>query len=154
LAQCVKESIEFLRPSLKSGNLGNGFLIDSIDPMNIDDIIIQRNSFYVNLNNIKAFGSSNFKIKKIRVSADPFKIDAIIEVPKVEAYGKYKLNMKLGILQLKGDGDVKAVIGMKFINFSLFLTFYDFVYFRRQRSSKSFCIGHKSSQKWSRISSN
>jgi Haemolymph juvenile hormone binding protein (JHBP) len=114
LAKCVKESIEFLRPRLKTGDLGDGLKIDALEPIKIDDIVINRGEgFYVNLNNLKAFGAMNFKIEKLRVNVVDFKIDVLVEIPKIEAYGKYKLQMLLGILNLKGEGNVKANLGMK-----------------------------------------
>lgn len=114
LAKCVKESIELLRPRLKTGDLGDGVKIDGLEPLKIDDIVINRGEgFYVNLNNLKALGAMNFKIEKLRVNVNDFKIDALVEIPKIEAYGKYKLQMLLGILNLKGEGNMKANLGMK-----------------------------------------
>lgn len=112
LAQCVKESIEFLRPRLKTGDFGNGFKIDPLDPLKVENIVIKRgNGFFVNFYNLKGFGAWNFKINKIRVSADPFRIDALVDVPRVDAFGDYNLDMALGILNLKGQGSVKANLG-------------------------------------------
>lgn len=114
LAQCVKESIELIRPNLKTGNFGNGFVIDPLEPLKIEDIIIERgNSFHVSLTNIKAIGAMNFKINKLRINVDNFRIDAIVDVPKIQAYGDYKLNMLLGVLNLRGEGTANANIGEK-----------------------------------------
>lgn len=112
LAQCVKESIEFIRPNLKSGSFGNGFVIDPLEPLKIEDIIIERGpGFHVSLTNIKAVGAMNFKINKLRINVDNFRIDAIVDVPRIQAYGTYKLNMILGVLNLRGDGNTNANIG-------------------------------------------
>lgn len=112
LAKCVSDSIDILRPTLRSGNFGNGFFVDPLDPIKLDDIIIDRGEgFYVNLSNLKATGASNFKITKFRINLDKFRVDAIVDVPKVEALGLYKLKMLLGVLNLKGEGNVKANLG-------------------------------------------
>lgn len=65
----------------------------------------------MNCANLKASGATNFRINKLRINLDPFRVDVIVDVPKIEAVGKYKLNLALGVLTLKGDGDVKANIG-------------------------------------------
>lgn len=119
MAKCVSDSINLLRPVLKSGDFGNGFFVDALDPIKLEDIIIDRGEgFYVNLNNLKATGASNFKITKFRINLEKFRVDAIVEVPKVEAFGLYRLKMLLGVLNLKGEGNFKANIGkMDFENF-------------------------------------
>jgi Haemolymph juvenile hormone binding protein (JHBP) len=112
LAQCVKESIEILRPRLKDGDFGGGFVISPLEPLSIDDINIRRgDGFYVNLSNLRAVGAMNFKIEKLRINIDNFKVDAIVTVPRIEAYGQYKLNMLLGVLNLNGQGSMQSVLG-------------------------------------------
>lgn len=107
----MKESIEIIRPKLKNGDFGNGFAIDPLEPIRIDDIIIQRNGFNVNLFNLKANGATNFKVEKLRMNVENFKVDVIVDVPKVEAFGQYKLEMMLGVLNLKGEGNMRAFLG-------------------------------------------
>lgn len=112
LAKCVSDSINSLRTNLKTGDFGNGFFVDALDPIKLDDIIIDRGEgFYVNLNNLRATGASNFKITKFRINLANFRVDAIFEIPKVEAFGLYKLKMLLGVLNLQGEGNVKAYLG-------------------------------------------
>lgn len=114
MAKCVSDSINLLRPALKTGDFGNGFFVDALDPIKLDDIVIDRGEgFYVNLNNLKATGASNFKITKFRINLEHFRVDAIIEVPKVEAHGLYRLKMLLGVLNLEGQGNVRAHLGKK-----------------------------------------
>lgn len=114
MAKCVKESIEILRPRLKDGNLGEGFQIEGLEPITIEDIEIKRNQgFYVFLSNLRAYGAINFKIDKLRINVEKFKVDVLVDVPKIEAFGKYKLQMALGVLNLKGEGNMKANIGKK-----------------------------------------
>lgn len=107
----MKESIESIRPSLATGNFGNGFVIDGLEPLKIDDIVIQRNGLFANLYNVKAIGATTFRIEKLRINVEKFKVDAIVEVPHVEAYGQYKLQMNLGVLNIKGEGNARANIG-------------------------------------------
>lgn len=111
LAKCVKDSIEAIRPSLGTGNFGSGFVIDALEPLKVDDIVIQRNGLYANLYNVRANGATSFQVEKLRINFENFKIDAIVQVPKIEAYGQYKLQMNLGVLNIQGDGNAKAKIG-------------------------------------------
>jgi hypothetical protein len=108
----VKESIELLRPRLKTGDWGNGVRTDSLEPFNVEDIAINRgDGFYVHLANLKAFGASNFKIDKLRMNPNDFKVDGIVDIPSIEVFGKYKVNMLLGILNLNGEGNMKGNLG-------------------------------------------
>lgn len=87
-------------------------MIDALEPLKVEDIIIERGpGFQVSLLNIKAVGAMNFKINKLRINVDNFRIDAIVDVPRIQAYGNYKLNMILGILNLRGEGTTNANIG-------------------------------------------
>lgn len=65
----------------------------------------------MSLTNIKAKGAMDFKIVKLRINVDKFKIDALVDVPRIEAFGDYKLNMILGVLNLKGNGIATTNIG-------------------------------------------
>lgn len=115
LAQCVKESIELLRPKLASGDLGNGFQIAPIEPIDIDDITIDRgDGLYLQLKNLKATGASNFQIQKLRMNAENFRIDALVVIPRIEATGNYKLRMNLGVLNINGDGIQHALLSKYF----------------------------------------
>lgn len=99
---------------MKTGDFGNGFVVDPLEPIKIEDIVIDRgDGFYVNLFNLKASGPSNFRVNKLRINVENFKVEAIVDVPKIEATGNYKLNMKLGVLNLIGNGNMKAYLGKK-----------------------------------------
>lgn len=115
LAQCVKQSIELIRPKLGSGDLGNGFVINSLEPIELDDIIINRgDGLFMHLSNLRATGASKFQIQKLRINIEHFRIDALVEIPRVEAVGHYQLKMNLGVLNLNGEGTQYATLGKYF----------------------------------------
>lgn len=65
---CVVTSIEKLRPSLVSGI--PELDIPSIEPMDIGDLLVSENTrssggLQISANNIRAYGASTFKIKKM-----------------------------------------------------------------------------------------
>ncbi|XP_070493725.1 uncharacterized protein [Chironomus tepperi] len=112
LAGCVKNSVEFLRPYLKNGDLGNGFKIPPLEPMSFDDIFLERGSgFFFNLYNIKAYNIHNFNIDKLRITLEPNVVaDLLIKIKNVECSGDYKLNLLLGIVNLQGHGKIEGKI--------------------------------------------
>lgn len=67
LIDCMTESIEALRPSLVTGIAELD--IPSIDPMDIGNLLVsestQSNGLRISAKNIRAFGASTFKIKKL-----------------------------------------------------------------------------------------
>lgn len=112
LAKCVKEAIEGVRPNLKDGKLADGFQIEPMEPLVIEDIEIKRGpGFWALLSNLKAYSATNFKIEKMRINVEKFKVDLIVLVPRIDAIGKYKLQMALGPLNMKGEGQMKATVG-------------------------------------------
>ncbi|CAG9805491.1 unnamed protein product [Chironomus riparius] len=112
LAECVKNSVEYLRPSLRTGDLGNGIRIVPLEPLKIDDIFLERGSgFFFNLYNIKAYNIHNFKIEKIRVTLEPNVVaDLLIKIKNVDCSGDYKINLLLGIVNLQGHGKIEGKI--------------------------------------------
>lgn len=118
LAGCIKESIEHIRPFLKTGDLGNGLKLDGIEPLPIDNIYLERGSgFFFNLLNIKAYNIYNLQVEKIkvRVNPDSINVDIIINIPKVDSLGDYKINLFLGLITIKGEGKFKSQMGIKII---------------------------------------
>lgn len=106
------ESIEILRPNIRSGDFGNGIIIDPIEPISIGDINIDRGSgFLVKVNGLTARGASNFKIEKLRINLPKNVVEVIVTVPKIEAVGRYRSNIVLGIIKLNGNGAFHANIG-------------------------------------------
>lgn len=111
LASCVTNSIEYLRPNLKAGDLGNGFKTPSIDPLLIDDIKLERGrGFFFHLNNLKVYKLTNFKVDKLRVNPDTFHIDVLLKIPNVDASSDYKINLLLGLVAIQGQGKVTGTI--------------------------------------------
>lgn len=75
LADCVKNAIETLRPQITSGIIPpNIVLEDRVDPLLIDEIKIQRNVNMV-LRNLKIKGIKDFKIEKLRINPNDFKVN-------------------------------------------------------------------------------
>lgn len=111
LAGCVKKSIDLIRPKLKSGQLADDLKIEGLEPIVIDNILVQRAGLDAKLTKLKSYGASDFIIEKTRINIENPKFDFIVTVPKIKTYGKYKLQMSLGVINVKGQGNVTANIG-------------------------------------------
>lgn len=108
----MKDSIEHLRPFLKTGDLGNGFLVHGLEPMNVDDIQLERGrGFFFHMLNIKAFKTSTFRLDKLRINLNNLDFEFLIEIPRLSSMGDYRINLLLGIAAIKGQGKFTAEIG-------------------------------------------
>ena len=96
---------------MPSGNLGGDFKLTPFEPFFIDDIHISRGpEFDIILNGLTATGGSKFTIDKLRMSLKDNTFDTIVSHPLINYQGKYKINVKLGIL-IKGEGDARGTLG-------------------------------------------
>lgn len=119
MTACIINAIEHLRPHLASGNLGEGFKVDGIDPIDIDDFIVDKQGIYSQISNLKAFGASKFRIDRFKVDIENARIDAIVTVPKIEANGLYKINIGRTLLRVQGSGKIRNILPNLKIRFSL-----------------------------------
>lgn len=86
--------------------------IDGLEAINIEDIVINRgDGLDVKLNGLRAFGASKFQIEKLRVNPVTLKVDVLVVVPKIKTTSKYTLQMALGVINLKGEGNMTAELG-------------------------------------------
>lgn len=104
LSECVKASIESLRPSIKSGDFGNGFKLEGIDPIRMDDIIIKRSSYSSNVTNSVASGTGDFVIEKIKVDFNNAYFDILIRIPKIFVTGNFDDKFNFGWLNSRASG--------------------------------------------------
>lgn len=110
-SSCIKESVESLQKFLPTGNLGGDFKLTPFEPFFIDDIHISRGpEFDIVLNGLTANGGSKFTIDKLRMNLKDNTFDTIVSHPLINYQGKYKINVKLGIL-IKGEGDARGTLG-------------------------------------------
>ncbi|XP_070493611.1 protein takeout-like [Chironomus tepperi] len=110
LADCVIKSIESLKPEIGTGIYGPNLVADvNLTKLVLSDIYVDR-SFKLKLTQIKGYGFNNFKIEKLRINPENFKIDAIMLFPHCDVYSKYALGWNLGIFTLQGSGDLSVSI--------------------------------------------
>lgn len=140
--------MESLKPLLKNGNIGPNFIIEGdcylswiywflianwnsfkgIDPLDLGNVTIKQ-GYEMKLIGFKALGTSNYKIEKIRVNLENFKVcysirhqrwkyylfciklDIVVNMPKVTTQANYALNWKLPLISLQGEGVAYSYLG-------------------------------------------
>lgn len=111
ISSCVKQSIENLSPFLKTGDFGDGFKVEGIDPLKLDDISIRRPNLSSNITQLISYGSGTFVIEKIKVNFDKPSLDLIINVPKSVNIGNYENEFRFGWLNAKAKGKMTSWLG-------------------------------------------
>lgn len=108
---CVQQSIEAIRPFLKTGDFGSGFkLKNGIDPISIDDFTVDKQGIYAVITNLVAYGASNFVFDRFKIDLEKAKMDVIITIPRVEALGNYKINLGRSLLNVRSNGRIKNTL--------------------------------------------
>jgi len=110
VAKCIRESVEVLKPRLKSGI--PELNVPSIEPLHIDKIEIFRgdgsSNFKAYLKNVKVYGASNFKITKIKLNIDKNAYRVGIQFPVLTLEGEYDVDARVLVVPIKGTGKFSA----------------------------------------------
>ncbi|XP_058062405.1 uncharacterized protein LOC131212527 [Anopheles bellator] len=106
LTECMKESIETLRPYLARGI--PELDIPSIDPILLGDLIVAESvpgqGVSISAKDIKAYGPSNFKLKKLTVVEYGKIYSFELELPHLYVEGRYIVDGRILLLPVKGSG--------------------------------------------------
>ncbi|XP_061504177.1 uncharacterized protein LOC11175689 [Anopheles gambiae] len=106
LTECMKESIETLRPYLARGI--PELDIPSIDPIHLGDLIVAESvpgqGVSISAKDIKAYGPSNFKLKKLNVIEYGKIYSFELELPHLYVEGRYVVDGRILLLPVKGSG--------------------------------------------------
>ncbi|XP_052890841.1 uncharacterized protein LOC128299042 [Anopheles moucheti] len=102
----MKESIETLRPYLARGI--PELDIPSIDPIHLGDLIVAESvpgqGVSISAKDIKAYGPSNFKLKKLTVVEYGKIYSFELELPHLYVEGRYVVDGRILLLPVKGSG--------------------------------------------------
>ncbi|XP_043462755.1 circadian clock-controlled protein daywake-like [Leptopilina heterotoma] len=116
---CVKKSVEALLPYMKTGV--PEYNIPSLEPLFLKELSAsQGTGLKIAAKNVKVFGASGFKIKKLKVDTNEFRIGVDLELPRLQIEGQYNINGRILLLPIHGVGpmrvnvtDVGAVVRIK-----------------------------------------
>jgi hypothetical protein len=112
VARCIRESVEILKPRLKSGI--PEINVPSLEPLRIDEIAIFRGEPPSNLKaflrNIDVHGASDFQITKLKLNIDKNTYRLGVRFPKMTMVGDYDIDARLLVVPIKGSGKFTADI--------------------------------------------
>ncbi|XP_030766706.1 putative beta-carotene-binding protein [Sitophilus oryzae] len=108
LSKCVINSVEELRPKLKSGI--PELNVPGVEPLFLDEVKLRSGpnqaKINANITNIKVYGPSDFEILDLRVNLKKNKFIFRVNVPKIYFEGDYDIDMSLLLLNYKGQGPI------------------------------------------------
>ncbi|XP_011879794.1 PREDICTED: protein takeout-like [Vollenhovia emeryi] len=100
---CVSESIEYLKPYLKTGV--PEYNIPSLEPLILQKLTFTpTSSIRVDASNIEVTGASNFEIKKVKLDFNSMVFLVDIALPNIQVEGKYEIDGKILLLPIRGSG--------------------------------------------------
>ncbi|KAL7037203.1 hypothetical protein ACKWTF_009105 [Chironomus riparius] len=105
LAECLIKAVDVMKPQISTGYYGPNLISDvNLTRVLIGDIAVNRN-INVKLLGMYIVGMNNFKIEKLRINPEKFKIEIIVSIPHMDGFAKYSLGWNLGIFAIQGAGD-------------------------------------------------
>ena len=122
LSDCIKESINLLKPYLKNGI--KELQVPPCEPLHIKNIDIDQSSgpIYVHAKykNISIFGGTNTVPKSIKLDFDKNRMRLKLYIPRLEMITNYNLDGKIMMLPIAGNGvghgnftDIDAIITLQ-----------------------------------------
>ncbi|KAG5675666.1 hypothetical protein PVAND_005553 [Polypedilum vanderplanki] len=109
LNKCIIESIELLRPHITIGDLGDNFTVPKLEPLSIDEIIIDNgNDLEANFKNLSVFGPSKFNVLNLNTNITQMQFDFDLELPSLEFFGDYSIVLNI-LIKFRGKGKLKGL---------------------------------------------
>ncbi|KAL0101160.1 hypothetical protein PUN28_018781 [Cardiocondyla obscurior] len=103
--KCVGESIEYLKPYLKTGV--PEYNIPALEPLKLKKLtFVPTSSIRVDASEIDVFGASNFDIKKVKLDFNTMMFLVDVGLPHIQVEGKYGLDGKILLLPIRGSGPI------------------------------------------------
>ncbi|XP_065162852.1 uncharacterized protein [Atheta coriaria] len=110
LNDCIKNSIEELRPQLRKGI--PELDVPPLEPLNVEDIIISRGvgqyHFMLNLTNVQVFGASYFELNKLKLDIDNMIYKMSVTFPNLRLKGDYAVDTRILSLPITSNGQFDA----------------------------------------------
>lgn len=106
LNECIRESIEMLRPKLSDGI--PELLMPPCEPLTIPKINIKQNAGAIRMeseySDISVSGLSNFTLRSVRIDTTSNKFRIILWFPALKMTANYHIHGKLLLMSLAGNG--------------------------------------------------
>uniref|UniRef100_A0A336LZB1 CSON008823 protein n=1 Tax=Culicoides sonorensis TaxID=179676 RepID=A0A336LZB1_CULSO len=107
---CIRKSVEKLRPYLASGNWGEDFKVPKLEPLHLDAIYMNRGKdFKANFTDIIVHGPGKWVLEDMKIAdIEKLTFDFILTLPKLEFSSKYSLDARIAIVDISGKGKTKG----------------------------------------------
>ncbi|XP_029169662.1 protein takeout-like [Nylanderia fulva] len=106
LNECVKQSVELLRPYLRTGI--PELQIPPCEPLHVPQIEISQAvgpiSIRSTYSDIEVRGGTNFLLKSVKVDVDNDRVRLKLYLPRLEMSARYNINGKILLLPINGNG--------------------------------------------------
>ncbi|KAG7200226.1 hypothetical protein KM043_017703 [Ampulex compressa] len=110
LNECVKHSVDTLRPHLKNGI--PDLHIPPCEPLLVPQIEISQAAGPVSISsiyrNIQIQGTTSFILKSVRIDTDKDRIRLKLYIPRLEMLANYDMNGKILMLPITGSGTARG----------------------------------------------
>ncbi|KAL7020780.1 hypothetical protein ACKWTF_011647 [Chironomus riparius] len=107
LSQCVTNSIEALKPLLKTGI--PQYDIIGLEPLELGDLLVAGSKtgqgLQISAKDIKVYGAGNFFVKNFKIIEYASKYQFDIELPHLWVVGQYVMDGRVLFLPIKGNGN-------------------------------------------------
>ncbi|KAK2576588.1 hypothetical protein KPH14_005258 [Odynerus spinipes] len=106
LNECVKNSVEHLRPYLKDGI--PALHIPACEPLYVPQVEISQAAGPVSVkssySDIKLYGGTDFVLKSVRIDTEKDRVRLKLYIPRLEMISKYVMQGKILMLPITGNG--------------------------------------------------
>ncbi|XP_017780986.1 PREDICTED: protein takeout-like [Nicrophorus vespilloides] len=106
LNDCIKKSVEKLRPLLSKGIPEFG--IPSCEPLRIPEVVIDQGAGPVSVKSIykdiKVYGPSDFTLKHVKIDLDKNRVRIKVWIPRLELISDYTMDGKILMMPIQGSG--------------------------------------------------
>ncbi|XP_055600146.1 uncharacterized protein LOC129749233 [Uranotaenia lowii] len=120
LDACIIDAVERIRPNLASGDFGADFAVPRIEPLYLEKMQMSRGKdFQAVFHKLNVSGPSTFKLEKIKSNPMNLSFDISLSIPKLNFSGKYSINMKVLLLEVKGKGKIRGTLSKMRMNIRL-----------------------------------
>ncbi|KAB0794285.1 hypothetical protein PPYR_08246 [Photinus pyralis] len=108
VADCIKESVEFLRPRLRKGIAELD--VPGLEPLKVEDVDLGRGSptFKALLKNIDVYGASDFQLVKLKTNIPNLTFRIQVIIPLLRLTGDFDINARILVVPFKGQGKFYA----------------------------------------------
>jgi len=108
---CIVAEAVKLKPMLAVGDLGDGFVLPSLEPLALDRIIIRPGpELNAVFSNLLVNGPTSFVVEKLKAKVPNLAFDFSVLLPKLNFTGNYALKMRLLLFNLQGQGQATGTL--------------------------------------------